>query len=851
MHFNTTGYTNLALNVNNNFFNTVFLPAVLSSSTTSLSFGDIRIGTSSANQSVTVSNTGPNFTKVLSGLFPTASGEFTGGGASFLPLFKDPTLGSDTASAAYGFTPTNHGLDSINLTITSNSGNRSLQLTGRGVGPTASSTSSIIDLGYAGVGDQPFVFFNVKNSTTDPDLGNLTNLTLHSATITGTDAAHFSLLNFTPGTVVAKGTSISARIKFDGTMPPGTYTAMVNFQTDEGAAFGGTGAIFSIPITITVVGAPTADAGGPYSGPEAALIGLSGSGTGMISSYDWDLDNDGIFETPGQNVYFTASDNGVYVVKFRTTGLGGSTIASTTVDVHNVAPLASVTTSGPTIRGLEAVFNLFANDVSSVDQSASFDFAIDWDGDGIVDQNVSGGSGMQVTHAYAVKGTYTIKLTATDKDGETSSLSSLVVNVTPYGLVNDGGGTHLIFGGGTGDDDVEFQQIDATTILVKTLIEDGVAVNLSQSVSGVTGKVIAYGLGGNDKLVATALVTAAVEFQGGMGSDTLRGSKANDQLFGQEDVDYIFGQEGDDLIDGGDGADELYGEWENPGPGTAYGTDTIYGGEGNDTIHGDGDGGEGTSDALHGDAGDDLIFGDGNIGKRTAVDTIHGGLGTDTIYGDSDGGEAASDWIYGDEDNDVIYADGSKGSKTANDSIYGGTGDDVIDGDGGEGGADSILGEAGNDIIDTGKGSDFADGGDDSDLLLGGDGGEGAEDTLVGAGGNDMLVGGVGGDSIDGGSGEDLLIVANYLPANANSAAAIFSEWSSTRPFADRVANIQGVGVGPRNNGSDFLTPGSTVVDDNAIDTVLAGGSDEDWAILKVTQDVAPDLGIEDVVTTF
>ncbi|MFO0946530.1 MAG: hypothetical protein U1D30_11365 [Planctomycetota bacterium] len=63
------------------------------------------------------------------------------------------------------------------------------------------------------------------------------------------------------------------------------------------------------------------------------------------------------------------------------------------------------------------------------------------------------------------------------------------------------------------------------------------------------------------------------------------------------------------------------------------------------------------------------------------------------------------------------------------------------------------------------------------------------------------------------------------------------------------VANIQGIGVGPRNNGDDFLTPGGTVVDDNAIDTVLAGGSEEDWLFVKLSQDVHPDVGIEDIVT--
>ncbi|MFO0946520.1 MAG: PKD domain-containing protein [Planctomycetota bacterium] len=635
----------------------------------------------------------------------------------------------------------------------------------------------------------------------------------------------------------------------------GTYTIQV-------AALAGNG---EYVLTTEVFDPPVANAGGPYSITEGSPLTLDGSlsqtnNPYVTLAYSWDINGDGVFgdatgvaptlswsQLIALGIQDGASLRSVTVQV--SDGIGHVVQASSLLQVNNSGPAASVSGASTVIRGMEAVFTLYASDPSPVDQAASFTFNIDWDGDGSVDQTVNGSSGTQVTHVFANKGHFAVKVSATDKDGNTGGIGSFDVDANAFGLVVDGDDVHLVYFGSAGDDHVEFEQIDEITISVHSLMDDGVSVNLVESVSGVTGVVIAVGAGGDDQLVATGLITKTAYFLGGIGNDTLRGGSADDQLFGEDDVDDVFGGLGHDLVDGGGGDDLLYGEWENPEKGTVFGIDTILGGDGNDTIHGDGDGGEGTIDLIYGDAGDDLIYGDGNVGKKTATDTIHGGLGNDTIYGDSDGGESAADLIHGEEDNDVIFADGSEGGDTANDTVFGGSGDDILYGDGGEGASDSLMGEAGNDIIDTGHGSDYADGGEDDDLILGDDGGEGADDTLIGNDGNDMLVGGSGSDSLDGGTGEDLLIVSNYLPATANSAANIFSEWSSARPFADRVANIQGVGVGPRNNGDDYLIAGSTVTDDAAIDTVLASGSEEDWLFLKLSQDLHPDVGIEDIVT--
>ena len=57
---------------------------------------------------------------------------------------------------------------------------------------------------------------------------------------------------------------------------------------------------------------PSVDAGGPYLVPEGGSVLVNAMGTDPdfddVLSYAWDLDNDGIFETPGQSATFEAAN---------------------------------------------------------------------------------------------------------------------------------------------------------------------------------------------------------------------------------------------------------------------------------------------------------------------------------------------------------------------------------------------------------------------------------------------------------------------------------------------------------------------------------------------------------------
>lgn len=148
-----------------------------------------------------------------------------------------------------------------------------------------------------------------------------------------------------------------------------------------------------------------------------------------------------------------------------------------------------------------------------------------------------------------------------------------------------------------------------------------------------------------------------------------------------------------------------------------------------------------------------------------------------------------------------------------------------------------VHGQAGDDSIDAtsltvpvemygGAGADKLIGGAAADILVGGDG----DDKLAGNGGRDLLIGGFGADKISGNEDDDIIIggISAYDDASVLALRAISAEWTSSRSYAQRAANVNGSSPTPvRNNDSYFLTANVTTFDDGAVDT-LAGdvGSD-------------------------
>lgn len=157
------------------------------------------------------------------------------------------------------------------------------------------------------------------------------------------------------------------------------------------------------------------------------------------------------------------------------------------------------------------------------------------------------------------------------------------------------------------------------------------------------------------------------------------------------------------------------------------------------------------------------------------------------------------------------------------------------------------YGGAGNDLLSVGlltnrdgwlfggAGDDLLNGGPGEDVLVGGEG----YDLAAGGFGRDLIIGGAGADALFGNYDEDVIVAGTTaFDASELALGLIMAEWTSSRSYQQRVANLEGTGSGTswndRANGGTFLVAqpggshGVTVFDDGDSD-LLAGGLDRDW----------------------
>lgn len=180
----------------------------------------------------------------------------------------------------------------------------------------------------------------------------------------------------------------------------------------------------------------------PQSGhsPEGSPISLSAStinvpGATGSYQYAWSvLKNNVAYATGSSSQFsFTPDDNATYQVSLTVSdsaGVLGS--AAKTLLVDNVPPQASL--QGPSMATVNSPVSFVgtATDASPVDTAAGFTYAWNF-GDG------STATGPVVNHTYTAAGTYTVSLTATDKDGGQSTAATSTVTVTQHTGIADVG----------------------------------------------------------------------------------------------------------------------------------------------------------------------------------------------------------------------------------------------------------------------------------------------------------------------------------------------------------------------------------------------------------------------------
>lgn len=256
-----------------------------------------------------------------------------------------------------------------------------------------------------------------------------------TATVTAAGApVTAGTVTFTDG-VTALGPAISLDATGAATFTTSSLAAGIHPIT---ATYNGTAAHATSTATLDqVVGAAVvADAGGPYSVAEGEDLTLDGSGSTAGAAYAWDLNADGDFSDatgPAPAVSWAALeglgiDDGpsLHTVSLRVT-LGIRQETDTAVlEVANTAPTTVVTGGLTATAGTPFTIKVGADDPSSADMAADFDYTIDW-GDGTPVETVTGPADPPATHTYAAAGTYSASFTATDQDGGTGAATVIQV----------------------------------------------------------------------------------------------------------------------------------------------------------------------------------------------------------------------------------------------------------------------------------------------------------------------------------------------------------------------------------------------------------------------------------------
>lgn len=182
---------------------------------------------------------------------------------------------------------------------------------------------------------------------------------------------------------------------------------------------------------------PVASANGPYIGNEGSPIIFDGSSSTddvLIALYEWDFDEDDVYDSAGAIVSYIWDDDHSGVVILRVWDIEDlADTDTTTVVVHNVPPTADA--GGPYSGGVNQEVQLLG---SATDPGIMDTHTFEWDLDG--DGEYDDATGENPTYIWSVSGVYTIYLRVMDDDGGIGTDSAEVtINQPP---VADAGGPY-------------------------------------------------------------------------------------------------------------------------------------------------------------------------------------------------------------------------------------------------------------------------------------------------------------------------------------------------------------------------------------------------------------------------
>lgn len=252
-----------------------------------------------------------------------------------------------------------------------------------------------------------------------------TLLTADPGVATGDSDHENDTLTFALATQASHGTVTLAADGSFTYQPTANYFGADSFTYTVSDPFGGTDTGTATIAVQSVNDAPTVLGGGPYAVDEGGSIALAGSAndvdhaSGLV--IEWDLDNNGVFETTGANPTYSAAaldgpSSATVKVRARDPLNALSSEVSVSITVNNVAPTANP--GGP--YAVQAGGSVQLDGTASSDPAGAADpltYAWDLDDDGVYET-----SGATPTFdASSLEDTVvTIRLRVTDDDGAIS-----------------------------------------------------------------------------------------------------------------------------------------------------------------------------------------------------------------------------------------------------------------------------------------------------------------------------------------------------------------------------------------------------------------------------------------------
>lgn len=191
----------------------------LQASASALAFGNVSAG-SKLSKTITVKNVGTFAATFKAAIAGAGAGKYTVSGSTA------PLAINEIRTLTVTFAPTARGSLSASLVLDGNAFNTpvSVPLSGKGIGPVASLSASSIAFGSVVRGRSLAKTITVKNTGE-------TSLTFAAPTISGTDAARFTISGAT--TALAVGASRTFTVTFRPATKRGAHTASLKFNTNS------------------------------------------------------------------------------------------------------------------------------------------------------------------------------------------------------------------------------------------------------------------------------------------------------------------------------------------------------------------------------------------------------------------------------------------------------------------------------------------------------------------------------------------------------------------------------------------------------------------------------------------